>query len=350
MNYKLSIILAAIAFIFASCTKDNPEMPDNTKAVPLKITLSMPPAPQPADGVTRVAFEKDAANPLRLAAKWKSGDEMVLILFQGDNATWKDNPGTLIHKFTIPASADWQTTADLTAAAGTIDLSGFNPGQNLKYVVATGDGWNDAFKANLFGNGMHSQAYSSTLETQLRDMVFATPVQEIPFPAGALEIGGKLEWLTAVLAVKFEIAPAAQSLKVKDDSGLYIGLAPNSWAGSTYIDKYDLVLRKRVDPKSYFTNGISWFGYTGTTLGEVLDADGFRYFAIPADDMADGMQVTGSKVQVEADFAASTGTPAFTDVGVMNPTVTIQRGKCYGFKINVTDTNGDGVPEFTKAP
>ena len=91
MNYKLSIILAAIAFIFASCTKDNPEMPDNTKAVPLKITLSMPPAPQPGDGVTRVAFEKDAANPLRLAAKWKSGDEMVLILFQGDNATWKDN-------------------------------------------------------------------------------------------------------------------------------------------------------------------------------------------------------------------------------------------------------------------
>jgi hypothetical protein len=344
MKHKLLIILAAFALIFASCTEDYDGMPDTT-AVPLKITISMPDAPQPTDGVTRVAFEKDAANPLRLTAKWKTNNNMVLILFQGDNATWKDNPGTLVHKFTIPAEADGQTTADLTAAAGTVDLSGFDPSKPLKYVVATGYHWDDTRKTNRIGNGSLRFPYNSTLETQLQNMLFATPVQEIPFPAGTLEIGGKLEWLTAVLALKFNIAPAAQSLKVKDDSALYFRLTGNGY--DKYIDMYDFVLRKRDSFKPSYSIGISW-KTAGTPLGEALDAGGFRYFTIPADDMAEGMQITGSKVQVLEYENGTWG--AATDVGMMDPEVTIRRGYCYGFEINVTDTDGDGVMEFTKAP
>lgn len=325
----------------ASCTEDNAEMPDVT-AVPLKITLSMPDVPQPADAVTRVAFEKDDTTPLSLTAKWKTDDEMVLILFQGDNVNWKDN--CKIHKFTIPAEADGQTTANLTAAAGTVDLEGFDSSKPLKYVVATGYSWHDTDKNCKFGNGRTSYKYYETLETQLQDMVFATPVQEIHFPSGALEIGGKLEWLTAVLALKFNISPEAQTVKVKDGSMLFFILTGNS---SNYVNFYDPVLRKKIFSTTSFSAGISWYDESDTPLSDALDAGGFRYFTIPADNMSEGIQITGSKVKVQEYVNSAWGDKK--DVGVMNPDIPIQCGKCYGFEIDVTDADGDGTLEFTKA-
>lgn len=339
---KIVLTLATLAFIFANCTNEIDEPRQTAFAsVPLKLTVTMPATPQPAAGSSRIAFEKDANNPLKLIAKWHTGDQVVLILFQGDNASWKSN--CLIHKIAIPTSAVGQSYADLTTAAGTINLSSFDDSQPLKYVVTTGYTWNDENKQLTLGNGFPDIHIIETLNKQLNDMVFASPVKEVPFPteSAPLQLNAQLEWLTAVLALKFNIPDPLKNADLPVDQKLYFQLT-NS--GGSYIDCYDPVLREKIYGSS--SHPLSAIKYiSGKRLIDALDAGYFRYFTIPADDAADGVKISGSELQ--GGFASAVPS-TLPPIGTMNPEKPILPGKCYGFEIDVNDANNDGIPEFTK--
>lgn len=340
MKIKL-FILAALALVAASCAKTEMNVPEaSNAAVPVKLTLSMPDAPQ-----TRMGFEKtDPAQPLSLKALWKADFPMLLILFQSDredNADWKDH--CVVHEFNIPASAEGQTTVDLSAAVGTVDLSALDANKPLKYVVTTGYKWFDPYKCNRLGNG-YSQFSAKDLSGQLIAMIFATPVQQTPFPSGgsALALSGKLEWLTAALAVQFHITPAAEALQLRGSQGaLFVALSGNGYA---YPDMYDLVLRKRRSGEYSYGTGIYYSRFE--TLGSMLDSDGYRYFTIPADD-TEGIKISGSKIRIQAKYEAGNVNTGET-LGTLNPDIAIEPGKCYRIKIKVDDANGDGIPEFTR--
>ncbi|MDO5665318.1 MAG: hypothetical protein Q4G63_08695 [Bacteroidia bacterium] len=348
MNYKLLITLAALALIIASCTKD--EMDNETRhatslLTPVQLTLTMPDADNPA---TRAAFEvTDPTKPFKLKATWRTDETMVLILFQGDNANWKTN--CIVRQFKIPASANGQTKADLSEAVGTVDLSTFNPAQNIKYVVVSGGNFNIINNMINLGNGV-STALTDDLTIdqewyygQLFLMTFLTRVQETPFPTGALQLSGKLEWLTAVLAVQFEIDPAADLL-MEGDKYMNVYLQGK---GEKYPQLYDPVLRTVGSLRINYSSGIQFTGSGSKKLSGALDSRGFRYFHIPADDAANGVEIRSTSLFLNVPYAAPVGRMSGVFCGSFNSTTPILPGYCYGVKIKVT-LGEDGKPVFTR--
>lgn len=336
------LFLAALALVAASCAKTETNVPEaSAAAVPVKITLSVP-GEEPQ---TRMGFEKtDPARPLALKSVWKEDFPMLLILFQSDmpdNSDWYNH--CVMHKFIIPAPANGQTSADLSAAAGTVDLSTLDAAKPLKYVITTGEGWHYKDKKILFGNGLYMPYPADDLSEQLRNMIFATPVQQTAMPAGGnpLELTGKLEWLTAALAVNFTIDSSASALNF---SSMSISLFANSPSNS-YLDGYDPVLRKRTTGYYRFGAGIRF--KSAAPLATALDGEGYRYFAIPADD-AQGVQVSGSKFRLNAELGGGTTVNTGEALGTLDRSKIIEPGKCYGIKIGVSDADNDGTPEFRR--
>ena len=336
------LFLAALALVAASCAKTETNVPEaSAAAVPVKITLSMP-GEEPQ---TRMGFEKtDFARPLSLKAVWKKDFPMLLILFQSDvpdNSDWRNR--CVVHKFTIPATADGQTSADLTAAAGTVDLTTFDAAKPLKYVITTGNNWHDGNKENRLGNGINRYPSAYDLSKQLDKMIFATPVQQTAMPAGSnpLELTGKLEWLTAALAVNFTIDPSASALNFSE---MIIRLDKNSSTNS-YPDGYDPVLRKRRAAYFRFGEGIKF--RPAAPLAGALDSDGYRYFTIPADD-TQGVNVTGSKFSISAEMEGGATLDTGEALGTLDRSKSIEPGKCYGIAVMIKDEDGNGIPEFER--
>ena len=334
---KSLFILAILSLAATACNKAETAPAPDYSRVPVSLSVTLPEMP------TKANFSlTDSDNPVGgMTVTWAENDRLTLIVFQGDDADWKDN--CVYTQFTMPDTAEGQTSCDVSSL-GTLDLSTFNPSQNLKYVVVLGprmDPYRNHFR---IWNGMVSSVSSATLSQQINafEMMAETDVQEVPFPTGSLTLSGSLHWITSVLAVQFEI-----------DSAADITYKANSWLGmrlqgAKYVDCYSPITKR----SSYVANTTSRFIYFSGSEGKLsgaLDVNKCRYFTIPADNMTTNpdQKLAGSTISFYKKDSIDDVTE-YSSTGSIATTTVIEPGKVYGIKIKVTDTNGDSEPEFTK--
>jgi len=345
MNYKLLITFAALALIFASCAKDEAII-EQTNLTPVQLTLSLS---QTGEPVTRAAFhEKDASNPRLLRATWQQGEQITLVIWQ-DGADWKTDPNLIEKSVFLPAEAEGQTSIDLSSLIGSIDLSKFDNTKNIKYAVVKCQFWLSK-QGTLFSPSGFSQTWDATLASnpgQLDNVMLATPVQETAVPTGSapLVLQGKLEWRCAVLAIKWNIAPEAADI-VYGNSNYFQLKRPNASSTQNYpVYDYDPILRKAGDISGVFN---MVFSLMDKKLGDMaVTPQGYRYFAIPAKD-DNYVDATGSRLIINTykpDGSSMLVDHFITD---LNGSVPIEAGFCYSLNLKVTDTDGDGIPEFAR--
>ncbi|MBP5228682.1 MAG: hypothetical protein J6Z32_00860 [Bacteroidales bacterium] len=333
---KKYFILAAIAIIAMACSKEDVKK-DNSKMVKVNLSVSINPT------LTKCNFTlKDAANPISgMTVTWEEGDKLTLFVFQGDNASWTSK---YIYKTVeLHAAAEGLTTYDVSPLFGALDFSGFDPSKNLKYCVALGKGaWNEYWHQFTIYNGLPYINYSSSMINQINNMgmIAETDVKEIPFPGGStLDLEGSLHWVTSVLAVQFEIDPAAD---ITYPSSSYLRMVLD---GSKYVDCYTPITKTSNFSLTFFC---PIYFDSEAKLSDAVDANGYRYFTIPADNMTVNpeQKLGGSTLH----FSKKLGSEEtnYTTTGSISASAVIQGGKVYCMKIHVTDSDSDGNPEFTK--
>lgn len=329
---KLIFVLVAVAIAATSCNKS--EINDYSN-VQVKLSVSMP------ETLTKSNFTlTNPSNPIGgMKVTWAESDRLTLIVFQGDNANWADK--CVYKEFFMPAAADGLTTYDVSSLVESLDLSSFDPSQNLKYVVVLcNGGFLDSYKEFNIWNGSLYLNPSLSVSEQIKydGMMAETDVQEVPF-SNPLVLSGSLHWITSVLAVQFDIDPAAD-ITYEAESFFKMKLI-----GPCYVDNYIPITKESGNYCSY-TSRCIYFESAGK-LSEALDANKCRYFTIPADNMTTdaSQKLAGSSISFHKHLGTETD---YTSTGTIGADVTIEAGKVYGIKIHVTDTNGDGEPEFTK--
>ena len=329
---KFIFVLVAVTIAATSCNKSDINDYSN---VQVKLSVSMP------EMLTKSNFtQTDPSNPIGgMKVTWAEYDRLTLIVFQGDNANWADK--FVYKEFTMPAAADGQTTYDVSSLVESLDLSGFDASQNLKYVVVSGAYFNDSWKEFSIWNGSLYLEPSLSVSEQINSdlMMAETDVQEVPF-SDPLVLSGSLHWITSVLAVQFDIDPAAD---ITYEAGSFFKM---NLTGPCFVDNYKPITKESATYCSK-TSRCIYFEPAGK-LSEALDANKCRYFTIPADNMTTdaSQKLAGSSISFNK-YLGSTTTD-YTSTGTIGTDVTIEAGKVYGIKIHVTDTNGDGKPEFTK--
>lgn len=337
---KIILALATLAIAFTACNKaedTNTTSPYSNVKVHLTVTA-------PEANLTKANFAwTNPSNPIGgLNVTWKEGDYFELIIFQGNNADWKDN---YIHKtFSLPAGAEGQTSYDLSSLVGSVDLSSFDDTKNLKYVVVY-EGFNHFneywHELNIW-NGVPNYSYTLSPSEQINRTMFAeTNVQEIAFPSGDLTLSGKLYWMTSVLAVQFDIDPAAD-ISYPSDSYFICDLTHPS---IDQVDCYFPITRKSDASTKTISLPIVFNG--GGTLSDALDGNKCRYFAIPSDSILDAAGNTRKLGGANVSFRLSGPAKDFTSSGSLSD-VAIEPGMVYGIKVKVTDSDSNGEPEFTK--
>lgn len=335
---KYLVILAALAFAAVSCNKaEQPEAEKPYSSVKVHLTVTAPEA-----NLTKANYAlTDPSNPIGgFNVTWKEGDRFHLIIFQGDNANWKDN--YIYQEIILPAAAEGQTTYDLSLSP--LDLSGFDSSKNLKYAVVYSDyGFNTYWHTFNIWNGISYYNYNYTPSQQINDYMFAeTDVQEVAFPSGDLTLSGKLHWMSSVLAVQYDIDPAAD-ITYPSNSILLCELTTPS--PRYQVDCYFPITRQSDE----FTNTVSLpitFG-SAAKLSDALDANNCRYYVIPSDAILDPNGDARSLCGASVSFRQSSPSVYFTSSGTLS-SVTIEPGLVYGIRVKVTDSDSDGVPEFAK--
>lgn len=336
--FILTAMLAA-AYFFASCEKSEVVAPDYS-AVPMRLVLEAPATPD-----TRVAFDlKDDSNPIGgFNVTWKSTDRITVIVFQSDKedySDWTTNFKNIY--FNVPEEAAGSKTFDFSSTLPTIDLSSFDSSKPLKYIICTRTLLNEYWKEFTIFNGMN-RSPSSEISDQLSSNSFAdTGVMEVPFPTGDLCLTGKLQWRTAALAMKFEIDESAKGIEYQGIFGIRFSYCISNC--------FDPIRRMASEGVSSWSGTVyySWNENEVFKIEDVLDANGCRYLSIPADDMttATNQKLGGAAISMR--YTKSGGSNTFASLGNISESATIEAGKCYGLRIKVTDSDGDGVPEFTK--
>ena len=345
---KIVFILAALAMAATACNKAEEISAPDYSNVPVKVSLSLP---QSVDTKSNFTLT-DSGNPIGgFDVTWAEGDAISLCLWQTDTP---DNSGgnsnQLVLTYSLPAAAEGLDTYDLSSVIGTIDLSSFDSEKKIKYVIAKGS-VNSHWKLLQYNNGTPGISTSADLESQLGSigMYACTAEQEVAFPTGSdpLELKGKLNWVTSALAIQFDVQESAKNILYAKDSyfivkfkgyyGQFIdGFHPSNMAAWSCESSHNAMVMK---------NFSSTF-----KLGDVLDANKCRYGTIPADGLFNTgytQKLAGSALQVR--YTVDGGSDTTVDVtGGTIGAVTIDAGKVYGIRIRVTDSDSDGVPEFTK--
>ena len=335
---KNIIALAVLATMVMACDKAENAIEDSeNKNVSVNLEISM------AQKLTRCNFNlTDPSNPIGgLSVSWQENDRITLIIFQGDNASWRSN--FIYQDVTLPAAAEGQDRYDVSSLFGTLDLSSFDSSKDLKYVVvlSTNGGFSSYFKEfSIFGGNPQLKMDASISEQiHMMKMIADTDVQEVAFPTdGKLNLKGQLRWVTSVLAVQFTIDPEAD-IDYPSDSFLYLKFNNAKITLSYYP------ITKEISPYKKFSRGI--YFQNGGKLSDALDANHCRYFSIPADDMTtDPDQKLGGAT---LGFTLEKGsTTEYTTTGSIATDAVIEAGKVYGLRFHVTDADHDGKPEFTK--
>ena len=345
---KIVFILAALAMAATACNKAEEISAPDYSNVPVKVSLSLP---QSVDTKSNFTFT-DSGNPIGgFNVTWAESDAISLCLWQTDTPDNSyNNSNQLVLTYYLPAAAEGLDTYDLSSVIGTIDLSSFDSEKKIKYVIAKG-GVNSYWKTLSFNNGVPYISPSADLKSQLGGigMLACTAEQEVAFPSGSdpLELKGKLNWVTSALAIQFDVQESAKDILYAKDSYFVV-----QFSGS-----YDQFINN-----FYPSNMERWYGasshramviYASSTfkLGDVLDARNCRYGAIPADGLfytGSTQKLAGSKLQVRYTVDGGSDTTVDVTDGTIGGAVSIDAGKVYGIRIRVTDSDSDGVPEFTK--
>lgn len=336
---KIFLTLATLAVAVTSCNKvENQNTTSPYSNVKVHLTVSAP-----ETNLTKANFAwTDPGDPIGgINVTWKQGDNFVLIIFQGDNANWKNN--YIYQEITLPAAAEGQTSYNLSSDVS-VDLSGFDSEKNLKYAVvyAGPQFFNASWHQFTHWNGIPYLPYNYSPSQQINDYMLAeTDVQEVAFPSGALTLSGKLHWITSVLAVQFDIDSAAD---ISYPVGSYL-ICDLTHPGKYQVDCYFPITRQ----SDGYTNTISSpIGFPSSAkLSDALDANKCRYFVIPSDIILDSGGNARSLGGANVTFRQSSPSVSFTSSGSLSD-VSIEPGKIYGIKVKVTDSNSDGVPEFAK--
>ena len=225
-----------------------------------------------------------------------------------------------------------------------LDLSGFDDSKNLKFVVVMGPSFNAS--SNLFSiwNGTQYLEKTHTMNQQINQchMVAETDVQEIPFPGlgNPITLSGKLHWITSVLAIQFDVDAAAD---ITYPAGTFLIM---DFTGSQYVDCYRPITKVSAFYANNTSRNFSFDG--GGKLSEALDANNFRYWTIPADNMTvtPEQKMGGSSISFRRWKSGESDIHYTSSISIGD--VVIEPGKVYGMKIKVTDSDSDGNPEFTK--
>lgn len=343
MNYKSLITFAAIALIAASCAKDGLADSEQKTLTPVQLTLSLS---QTGEPLTRTAFHViDDTNPRQLRATWQAGDKFTLVIWQ-DGADWKADPKLIERGISLPSSAGGQTSVDLSSQVGTLNLSAFDTSKPLKYAVAKTGSWLTKGGAVFSQSGIIHPWDATLAAGQLKEVMLATPVQEVSVPTGGepLVLQGKLEWRCAVLAVKFTIDPNAD---VAYGSTVQLVLQRDGTSNTQNFPafSYDPILGKANELLG------EWYiilNMKDKKLSELaVTPQGYRYFPIPADDN-NYVKVTGSRLAIIANKPDGSAMLNKVSVATFNSSVQIKQGFCYSLNLKVTDTNNDGIPEFAR--
>lgn len=329
---KYLFVLAAVVFLATACNKA--DIIDYSN-VQVKLSVTMP------GTLTKSNFSlTNSTNPVGgMTVTWQEGDLLTLIVFQGDNASWQAN--YVKAELSLPAAAEGLTTYDVSSLGTSLDLSSFDPSKNLKYVVVLGPSFNDSSKSFIIWNGGLYVEPTAPMSDQINyfKMIAETDVQEVPFPSGDLVLSGKLHWITSVLAIQFEIDSAAD-IDYPADSYLMLDMK-----NSQFVDCYEPITKLS---GYYASKSIRNIYFPSTAkLSDALDANKCRYFTIPADDMTVTPEQKLGGTQISFRKYYGSNTDYVSDITI-DSGVTIEAGKVYGIRIHVTDTNGDGNPEFTK--
>ena len=333
---KILFAIAAVALAVVSCDKNAPDTTvKDYSNVKVSLSVTMP------DALTKANYSlSNPSNPIGgLTFTWAEDDKLTLIVFQGDNANWKNN--CVYTEFNLPAAAEGTTHYDVSGLTTSLDLSGFDSNENLKYVILFGGYFNDYWKIYSFHNGVPYIPYNSSISDQIsaHDMIAETAVKEVPFPSGDLELSGSLHWITSVLALQFDIDPAADVVYPNDYSLIF-----QLNRSSNFINMYEPVTRYADTVDGYMVMPINFTG--DHKLSDALDANNCRYFVIQSDGMTSdypSAKIAGSTFSVR-----NSNNTDYTASGSVGGSVVIEAGKVYGMKIKVTDSDSDGVPEFAK--
>lgn len=334
---KVLSILSTLLLVATACNKEAGQAPDYSN-VTVNLSVGMPVA------LTKSNFTlADPSDPIGgMSVTWSTDDRISIIVFQGDIDGWKSHyVSTYIE---LPDEADGLTSYDVSSLTTSLDLSSFDPSQNLKYVIVLSSGTlNDRWKNFRIWNGLPLMPLTTELTPQIYQwgMIAETEVQEVPFPSGTLTLSGSLHWITSVLAVQFDIASGAD-ITYAAGSHLLMELK-----GPIQVNGY-IPITKEVDQPFDYTERSVYFPSAGK-LSETLDGNHCRYFTIPADDMTvnPDQKLAGSSISFYK-RVGGTNTLSYTSTGSIGADVSIEAGKVYGIKIRVTDSDGDGNPEFTK--
>ena len=336
---KIILVLAALAIAATACNKvEEPNTDSPYSHVKVHLTVTTPEA-----NLTKANYAfKDAGNPIGgFNVTWKQGDRFTLIVFQGDNASWSSN--YIYQDFLLPAAAEGLTSYDLSSCMDPLDLSGFDDTKNLKYVVVYASyGINSYWHEFTYWNGVPSYPYNYTPSQQINNYMFAeTDVQEVAFPTGDLTLSGKLHWMTSVLAIQYDIDPAAD-ITYPANAYLICDLYTNP---TLQVNCYYPVIKQSADYAHEISLPIEF--PSAAKLSDALDANNCRYYVIPSDNILDADGNPRSLRGASLTFRQDTPALSFTTTGTLSD-VTIEPGMVYGIKVKVTDSNGDGVPEFAK--
>lgn len=336
---KIIIALAALAIAVTACNKaEGPDTVSPYSNVKVHLTVTAPEA-----NLTKANYAlTNPTNPIGgFNVTWKQGDRFTLIVFQGDNASWSSN--YIYQDFLLPADAEGLTSYDLSSCMSPLDLSSFDDTKNLKYVVVyANNGLNTYWHEFNFWNGIPTFNYNYTPSQQINTYMFAeTNVQEVAFPSGDLTLSGKLHWMTSVLAIQYDIDPAAD-ITYPSSSDLICDL----YTPSTYqVDCYFPITRRSDGYEHRICLPLTFL--SAAKLSDALDANNCRYYVIPSDNILDPDGNPRSLRGASVSFRQSSPSVSFTSSGSLSD-VTIEPGKIYGIKVKVTDSDSNGVPEFAK--
>ena len=335
---KKYIILIAIAAVAMDCSKtENPGVKDYSN-VKVNLSVSMP------GTLTKTNFTPiDPANPIGgMTVTWAENDKLTLIVFQGDNADWASK--YVYKEILLPAAAEGQTTLDVSSLGTSLDLSGFDDSKNLKFVVVMGPSFLDSWNEFNIWNGTLYLEPGLNMNEQINycQMIAETDVQEIPFPGvgNPITLSGKLHWMSSVLAVQFDVDAAAD---ITYPAGSFLIM---NFSGSQYVDNYKPITKLSGSYASSTSRNFS-FSSAGK-LSDALDANKFRYWTIPADNMTvtPEQKMGGSSISFRRWKSGESDIHYTSSISIGD--VVIEPGKVYGMKIKVTDSDSDGNPEFTK--
>lgn len=372
-NYLLGGALMTILLLAVSCHKEIPSQLENKEIYSVRLALKNP-VPISTTSMRWCVERPNDNHPDQLQLSWDETENMRIDLFlfqQDNNEDWNKDPNKYVVATSIitPGSdaivnENGKKHIDFTKVPMNVNFSGknFDSNKKLKYVLVAGN--------RNFWFGVTPSiitAPPSGNNGQLGHMAAWTPVREIDHPSktnGILDLHDDLEWATAVLAVKFDVAPQFADYKF-DVSGSGISFRLQTVKNfpraldpilrtpqTAYKKKFKggKVIWTPIPEINYYAFGITTHGATPKIL-DFTDNLGYRYFAIPAEVAGSGIDLAGAKLQWSDALSypqLTYGGKSFGNgdvIGTLPANMHIEPGKCYGITIRVKDA-GNGTPVF----